>query len=701
MLSNQIDAVPDSKKIIGIYYDGFSVQNIEENIDKSKEALESSKKEKEELKKKIEELEKKKDGEESNIRSLNQKDKELDQKIYDLQNNINHLEKIKKIISNRGTNNNPQYYLYWKKDLNDFSSNVIEKVGATSSENLLIILKSKINNKNSPIFKKLYNKLENIINTNTPTTSSISSIPPAPTISTTQNNDNIKNILDAIKDNVSWNQNKKNIEHLIKSNIKNNDNIKNISQDDFKKIINKVIKTHKEKKNSNDLNNDIIKIINDSFLTLFNITESKTSTTGESYVLMIQGKKMLLESYKKKLLKEDISEDESKFEKFNIDYFKGKYDEIEKQEKHIQKVDDTKKEGLIKDIEKAKKDLKEKMIFQIVRNTYEVIKSLKNPESNASQKVTSDIKGKIGFEPTPLNFAMNSLLKFQTMTKFSRSISNFVLNIVLSQMEQLNIIYSIISNDKLNRDELINLYRGYESNLRNLQNGMQGDKAVKSFEDLIDKIEENFGAESEIYNNIKQIHQGIISNFKEMNNKQGEFKNVLTQFVESYESLKTEEEKNQLRIEMIKKFIEIKNSKELKNLYSIYLKNINFFEGVLSKIKNENNQIGLGVLLEKNSKETFDRIYAEEKNNFDQTFSKTDKILGKGVGQGQLNELFVSMEQKLKELQSKPVKNKENPKEAENKKQEENPESEKSDNINTKQDKENKTEEKPESSDIK
>ena len=405
-----------------------------------------------------------------------------------------------------------------------------------------------------------------------------------------------------------------------------------------------------------------------------------------SFILRIRGKSLILENIGKRLLVE--SDERKDFEKLNINYFKTKYEQIEKLENSLKKAEKDKKEDLKKSIKKAEYDLRMRIIMQMIRNVDNLFKNMKDPESNISKKITSHAKDQLGFEPTPLNFAMNSALKFETMTKFSRSISSFILNLAISQLQQLNLIYFMFENDNLNQNDLKNMYIQYESNLKNIQESMKNEKVSKNFEEMIKSIEQNFGAESETYDKIKKTYQDILQGIEQINGKQNEFKNMLSDFWTNYSSLKSDSEKITFRIQMLKKFLELKDSKEIDYIYKIYLSNVSFFVKTLTKIKNESNNLGLGVLLEENSKKTFDRIYAEEKEIFDKTFNKINVVLGKGKDQGKLSEMFNSIEGKINELQKNLEtvgdKNKSNEQDEENKmKQETKPESENNKNKNT------------------
>jgi hypothetical protein len=154
--------------------------------------------------------------------------------------------------------------------------------------------------------------------------------------------------------------------------------------------------------------------------------------------------------------------------------------------------------------------------------------------------------------------------------------------------------------------------------------------------------------------------------FKSLN----DFKQSLSEFWENYSKIEKEEEKINERKNMISQFIEIRDSKEIKQIYKIYLVNNSFFNEKLQGIISENSKLSYNEILTSHGYETFESIYQKEKQIFDKTFKKCNEVLGKALGQGRLGKLFDDLEKIKTNLENTKVKPKEEQKQGQEKEEE-------------------------------
>jgi len=419
----------------------------------------------------------------------------------------------------------------------------------------------------------------------------------------------------------------------------------------------------------------------------------KNESINESFVLRLKNKKLLLEE----LIQRN---NESNQEKISKEEIKNKVKKIEKLEKEIEKVEDhSEKKKRIEDLKKFKESVRNEIDYKIILNISHMINSLKDAENPESQKVISTFKKSLGFEPSVLNFALNSLSKFKSMCEINRIISNVVLSNVINILMELNIVYYISTNEDVDSQMLKDMYVKYESNFNSLYQSFKSEEVIDNFEKLVEKVKEDFGASSEITDLCTKMYNDIIKTMEEMNNRLKKFKMLLSKYWEEYSSLEEEKKKIEYVLHLIDVFENLKESKEMKNLYVIYTKNKNYFLEDLKMTMLKNVKLNFDKILENENKETFVNIYSEEKLKFDKVNNTCVELLGKNIGEGKLGKVFSEISVKKKELIEKlnnAGKEKEEPKNKEQKKvkSEENPENKKQDNINTKPEQENKPEDK-------
>jgi len=358
-------------------------------------------------------------------------------------------------------------------------------------------------------------------------------------------------------------------------------------------------------------------------------------TFESNSILRLKGKNLLLEEVTEK----------NQVQNFDIEYFVQKEKEISSLIKKYHKEKEIKnKESIKNQILQNKKNLLNQLYFQIMKNQISHIESLRNKDAPDSQKLVKAMEKKLGFTPTPNNFALKSSSKFERMCEVSRIISNIVLSEILLHMSQLNLIYMMVQKKDLKVEELSNIYNDFEKDFKNLAMSLQNKEVIKKFKEIIENAESDFGAGSSTYQVIEGMHRKVIEGFKKQFEQILKFRESIKKYSETYFKIEDANQKMQIQIELIKEFVEIKNSKEIKSIYIIYNKNQEFFNEFLKNSKIGSQKLGFDALLENENSQTFEEIYRREKQNFDKTYKKCFEILGSSIGQGKLGNLFKDLE---------------------------------------------------------
>jgi hypothetical protein len=393
--------------------------------------------------------------------------------------------------------------------------------------------------------------------------------------------------------------------------------------------------------------------------------------TGIELENLFEGNKSLLKILGQKLILEEIQKDQSESSHLDFSYFKSQKKEIQSLIKQYEKEEDNKvKKSIEKKIRQKQKEISNQISLQSIKNFVNNIKSLRNANNENSQTLVKQMGKRLGFEPSPLEFSLQSLNKFKNMAEFSRVISNIVLTNIMLQLTQLNTIYTIFSNDQIDENVIRDSFMQLENDFKRLVKSLQEKEVTKKFEDLSSKIEENFGADSSVYLETKDTYERVMSYYQKQFKSLNDFKQSLSEFWENYSKIEKEEEKINERKNMISQFIEIRDSKEIKQIYKIYLVNNSFFNEKLQGIISENSKLSYNEILTSHGYETFESIYQKEKQIFDKTFKKCNEVLGKALGQGRLGKLFDDLEKIKTNLENTKVKPKEEQKQGQEKEEE-------------------------------
>jgi len=356
---------------------------------------------------------------------------------------------------------------------------------------------------------------------------------------------------------------------------------------------------------------------------------------------------------------------------FDVSYFKSQKKELENTIRQYEKEEDSnKKKQLFKKAKIQKKNLVNQINTQIFKNFIDKIKSLRNSNDKDSQKIIKIMSKRLGFNPSPLEFSLQTLEKFKNMSEFSRIISNIILTNILLQLSELNTIYLIFSSEEINEEIIRTSFVDLENDFKRLVQSLQNKEVINKFEEVTEKIEKNFGINSTIYKDIKDINEKVITFYQKQFKEIKDFKQSFNEFWENYSKIESQEEKIKERLKMIDSFIEIKNSKEMKQIYSIYIANNNFFNEKLAKTVEENSKLPYNEILESNGYQSFDEIYQKEKQLFSKTLKKCNEALGKRIGQGRLGQLFEDLEKLKANLENTKVKPEEEQKQGQEKKEE-------------------------------
>jgi hypothetical protein len=359
--------------------------------------------------------------------------------------------------------------------------------------------------------------------------------------------------------------------------------------------------------------------------------------TNENFsILKIKGQKLILEETQK-------SQNENTHLDFS--YFKSQKKEIQNLIKQYEKEEDSKaKSSIEKKIREKQREISNQITLQSIKNFVNNIKSLRNANNGNSQKLVKQMSKRLGFEPSPLEFSIQSLNKFKNMSEFSRVISNIILTNIMLQLTQLNAIYTIFSNDKIDENVIRDAFMQLENDFKRLVKSLQEKEVSSKFEELSEKISENFGTDSSVHLETKDTYEKVMSYYQKQYKSLTEFKKSLSDFWENYSKIEKEEEKVNQRKNMISQFIEIRDSKEIKQIYKVYLVNNSFFNDKLRSIIDANSKLSYNEILTSHGYETFESIYQKEKQIFDKTFKKCNEVLGKSIGQGKLGKLFDDLE---------------------------------------------------------
>ena len=413
---------------------------------------------------------------------------------------------------------------------------------------------------------------------------------------------------------------------------------------------------------------------------------------------VLENKKGYLRIKNGKLLLEDVSKEN--FNEISIEEIKNKIKELSKIEKSIFKEEEkNRKDYYIEESKKLKKEIYNHILYKMVKNVEKQIKSLRSEESEESKKVMNFYKESIGFEPSVLNFSLNSLSKFKSMCEFNRIISNVIFSHILLLISELNILHYMATSIEPDAITLKQQYIQLSKNHKNIIGSLNSEEVIKKFDELIEQMKIDFGASSDVITESLNMHKNIIKATTDLNKKILEFQKLLSNYWSEYNNIESEKDRLEFTKQFIDSFSKIKNSIELKNLYKIYTKNVLFFQRDLKSIMNENISLNFDKILESQNKETFANIYAEEKIKFDKMNKKCFQILGKVVGDGELGKMFDQVENVLKEIDEKIKELGENKKpedkeETKEVKPEEKPENKNTENNNTKPEQENKSESK-------
>ena len=402
-----------------------------------------------------------------------------------------------------------------------------------------------------------------------------------------------------------------------------------------------------------------------------NSNQAITNNRDKGAVSQIEENKSLLKILGQKLILEEIQKEQNESSHLDFSYFKSQKKEIQSLIKQYEKEEDNKvKKSIEKKIRQKQKEISNQISLQSIKNFVNNIKSLRNANNENSQALVKQMGKRLGFEPSPLEFSLQSLNKFKNMAEFSRVISNIVLTNIMLQLTQLNTIYAIFSNDQIDENVIRDSFMQLENDFKRLVKSLQEKEVTKKFEDLSSKIEENFGADSSVYLETKDTYERVMSYYQKQFKSLNDFKQSLSEFWENYSKIEKEEEKINERKNMISQFIEIRDSKEIKQIYKIYLVNNSFFNEKLQGIISENSKLSYNEILTSHGYETFESIYQKEKQFFDKTFKKCNEVLGKALGQGRLGKLFDDLEKIKTNLENTKVKPEEEQKQEQEKKEE-------------------------------